>query len=147
MILPHEDYQAIENEVPQGKATAIIRAFEKLEREQKVEVKKDLLMELATTSDIAELRGATKADIAELRGAIKADIAELRGVIKADIANLEARFEKRFGDLEVRFEKRFGELEARFGKLETLMKFLIGAIIVGTGFFSPITAELIKLIK
>lgn len=37
--------------------------------------------DLATMTDLAELRTATKADIAELRTALKTDIAELRAEI------------------------------------------------------------------
>jgi len=96
MISTHEDLSAIEASFGPEKAAPLINALEKLEREQRVEVKKDLLMELAT---------------------------------KADIANLRA------------------DIEDRLVKLETLLKVLIGLVIVAISFFSPLAAELIKLIK
>lgn len=46
--------------------------------------------DLATKSDIAELRSATKTDIAELRSATKSDIAEFRSATKTDIAELRS---------------------------------------------------------
>ena len=46
--------------------------------------------ELATKSDIAELRAATKTDIAELRTELKTEMAELRAEVKTDIAELRS---------------------------------------------------------
>ena len=96
MILTHEDLSAIEQTLGPVQAAPIINALEKLEREQTVEVKKALLMELATKSDIAELRGEVKRVEAEIK---------------------------------------------------VLLKVLIGLVIVAISLFSPIGAELIKLIK
>ena len=45
--------------------------------------------QLATKTDIAELRQATKTDIAELRQATQADIAELREATQANINLLQ----------------------------------------------------------
>ena len=96
MILSHEDLSAIERSPGPEHAAPIIQALEKLDKEQRVEVKRELLMELAT---------------------------------KADIANLRA------------------DIEGRLVKLETLVKALIGLVIVAISLFSPIGAEIIKLIK
>jgi hypothetical protein len=52
-------------------AVPIIHALEKLDREQKIEVKRDLLMELATKADIARLEGEIKRVEIDLKGEIK----------------------------------------------------------------------------
>ena len=78
MILSHEDLSATERSLGPEKAAPIINAFEKIECEQKLELKKDLLLEIATKADIAELRTSTKADIASLR----TEVVEVRGEIK-----------------------------------------------------------------
>ena len=103
MILTHEDLSAIERSLGPEQAGPIIEALEKLDREQRVEVKRDLLMELATKADIADMRTA--------------------------IANLRT------------------DIEGRLVKLETMMKVLIGLVIVAISFFSPVGTELVKFLK
>ena len=78
MILSHDDLAAIENKPGPENAAPIINALEKLEHEQKVEVTRDLLLELATKADIANLR----TEMAGFRSELKGDIIELRGEIK-----------------------------------------------------------------
>ena len=46
---------------------------------------------VATKSDIADLRATTKSDIVELRADLKNDLVELRATTKSDIAELRAR--------------------------------------------------------
>ena len=82
MILSHEDLSAIEQTLGPIQAAPIIQAFEKLEREQRVEVKKDLLLEIATKADIARLEGATKAEFARLEAEVKGEIKRLEMLIK-----------------------------------------------------------------
>ena len=52
--------------------------------------------ELATRSDIAELRAEFKSDITELRAEVKSDIAELRADTRSDMKDLELRMTVRF---------------------------------------------------
>lgn len=136
MILTHEDLSAIEQTLGPIQAAPIIQALEKIEREQKLEVKKDLLMELATKADLAELKGVIKADIMRLEGATKADIMRLEGATKADIARLEGSV-----------KSEIAELRGEVKRLEMLIKILIGLSVVAMGLFSPAGVEIIKLIK
>ena len=46
--------------------------------------------ELATTADVAELRGQLKAEIAAVRADLKAEIAAVRAELKAEIAAVRA---------------------------------------------------------
>ncbi len=68
---------------------------------------------------------ATKTDLSILRGELKEDMAKLRGGVREDIA----------------------KLEGKIGRLEVLIKVLIGLSIVGMGFFSPNMAKIIELLK
>jgi hypothetical protein len=52
------------------------------------------LSNLATKTDLAELRNATKTDLAELRNVTKMDLAELRNVTTTDLAELRAELIK-----------------------------------------------------
>ena len=52
-------------------------------------------IDLATRTDLADLRGELRADIAEFRGEMRTDMADLRGELRADIA--EFRGEMRTG--------------------------------------------------
>ena len=63
--------------------------------------------ELATRSDIAELRAEFKSDITELRAEVKSDITELRAEVKSDIAELRADTRSDMKDLELRMTVRF----------------------------------------
>ena len=71
MVLTHDELDAIAEKIGAEQAAPIIHALEKLDREQKVEVKRDLLMELATKADIARLEGRINVLEGELRGEIK----------------------------------------------------------------------------
>lgn len=78
MILTHEDLSAIERSLGPEKAAPIINALEKIEQEQTAEVKKALLVELATKSDVAAL----KTDIVRLEGKLDKLEAELKVLLK-----------------------------------------------------------------
>ena len=88
-----------------------IDIIQQVQKTMKVDIKKDLYMELATKADINELRGEMKADINELRGEMKADINELRGELKADINELR-------GEMLTGFEKITGEINSRYTELD-----------------------------
>src|SRR5271155_1006986 len=51
---------------------------------------KDDLANLATKTDLADLRGATKMDLADLRAATKMDLADLRAATKLDLAEVKS---------------------------------------------------------
>ena len=82
MIPSHEDYAAIESKLGSDRVAPIIQAFEKIEREQKVDVKKDLLMELATKADVVRLEGKIDRIDAELKGEMRRVEADLKGEMK-----------------------------------------------------------------
>ncbi len=68
--------------VPSDKARAVVDAMER-----------DMLTQLASKSDLENLRVAVKADIENLRVAVKADIENLRVAVKAEIAAVNANID------------------------------------------------------
>lgn len=64
---------------------------------------------------------ATKTDVVELRAAINADVVELRAAIN----NLEERFEQRFEGIDQRFEgvdRRFEQVDKRLDQIHVDMR-------------------------
>lgn len=73
------------------------------------------LDEVLSTALVAQV--ATKTDMAELRAEIKTDVVELRAAIN----NLEERFEQRFEGVDRRFEgvdRRFEQMDKRFEQVD-----------------------------
>jgi len=102
----------------------------------KTEVKKDLLVELATKADIAELKGLISLSEERMEGNHKA----LEEKINGKINSLEERINGRINSLE---EKIKGE----FKSIRLWMKVIVGVAVVGMGLYSPAVVELIKFFK
>jgi len=150
MILTHDDLSAIEASFGPEKAAPIINAFEKLEREQKVEVKRDLLVELATKSDIERLKvdiAVLRGEITELRGELRGEITELRGDLRGEITELRSELCGKIADLRGEVKRVESDLKGEIKRLEMLIKVPIGLVVGAMGLFSPVGVELIKLIK
>jgi flagellar motility protein MotE (MotC chaperone) len=114
--------------------------------------------DLATRSDLGELRSGIRLEIAELRAELKADIAELRAKLKTEIAELRAELRAEIADLRAEIAAVRGEmrqLELRFeAKLEALKAdilnrmfgLILGAVVVNVvaivGAISPSIIEL-----
>ncbi len=73
--------------------------------------------EVATKTDLAELKTELKEDISELRVEFKQDIGEL----KQDISELRAEFKQDIGELRVELKGDIGALETKITALETKM--------------------------
>jgi hypothetical protein len=154
-MLSYEQISEIERSLgPQ--APPVISALQSLDRridEQRLEVKRDLLVELATKADIEEVKGqiravalATKADIEELGGEIKA----VAITSKADIEGLKGEIKRLEGEIKgvsLSTKTDIGELRGDIKRLEVFMKVLIGLAVIGMTFFSPVAAELIRILK
>lgn len=96
--LPVEFYDSLETKFEKPQARVIGHALEKhievlIRQEavaQKEQVKKDLLNELATKADLANVRSELKQDIAEVR----TELANVRSELKQDL--LKTRLETRY---------------------------------------------------
>ena len=152
-------------------------------KELKTDIKKDLLVELATKADVMqlkgdissleqELKGMIKASNEELKGMIKSSNEELKGMIKTDkeelkgmisslenknkadkeelkgmISSLENKNKADKEELKGIINRDKEELKGEIRSIRVWMKLIIGVAIVGMTFFSPMSVELIKLLK
>ena len=91
----------------------------------KNDIKKDLLIELATKADIMQLKG----DINSLEKELKGNMNSLEKELKGMIISLEK------------------ELKGENKSIRVWMKVLVGTVLVGMSFFSPMAVELIRLLK
>ncbi len=111
------------------------RGFTKDQAEGLTEVIRAAVNEnVATKSDLGEVKSELKADIASLRAEVKADIAELRAEfgglraeVKADIANLRTGF----GTLRTEVKTEIANLKTEIANQKVWM---FGAMIVVGGF-------------
>ncbi|MBF0495631.1 MAG: DUF1640 domain-containing protein [Deltaproteobacteria bacterium] len=122
------------------------------------QVKDDLSGELATKSDIAEFREVTKSAISELKveiAGIKGSINTLREMTKRDFETLEGRIDTLNVELRGQITQLDTELKGLIRTSDTelkgeltsirlLMKTLIGLVIFGISFFSPVGVKLVE---
>ena len=123
-MLTYQQAKDIEDALGPQQAGPLLAVLQDLDRkieDQKNAVKADLLLELATKADIANVR----TEIADLRTELKEDIANLRLEIKTDITRLD------------------GELKS----IRLWMKLLVAIGILGMTFFSPTTIKLLEMLK
>ena len=85
--------------------------------------------QLATKSDITDLRTDVKADIADLRTAVKIDIADLRTELKVDIADLRSDLREAELRLETKIEATKADiLKWMFGTIGFQTIVILGAV-------------------
>jgi len=85
--------------------------------------------QLATKSDITDLRTDVKADIADLRTAVKIDIADLRTELKVDIADLRSDLREAELRLEAKIEATKADiLKWMFGTIGFQTIVILGAV-------------------
>ena len=86
--------------------------------------------QLATKSDITDLRTDVKADIADLRTAVKIDIADLRTELKVDIADLRSDLREAELRLEAKIEATKADiLKWMFGTIGFQTIVILGAVL------------------
>ena len=149
--------------------------YKQAETDRKLEIKKDLLVELATKADIEKFYGIIKIDIEKLHGRITSVIEKLNGRITSEIEKLNGKItsenEKLNGRITSENEKINGKIEKLNGRitseieklngiiktnneklsgkidsLQLWMKMLVGVAILAVTCYSPMAQELIKLI-
>ena len=100
---------------------------------------------LATKTDIADLRSGLKTDIADLRGELKTEIADLRGELKTDIADLRSELKTDIAGLTTDLHRVEALIGTSVAEAKTdILKWVIGAI----GFQTiVILGAIISLIK
>ena len=70
--------------------------------------------DLATSTDLTNLRIELRGEIAELRGDLRSEMAELRGELKGDMAKLQVELKGDMADLNVGLRTEMAELRGEF---------------------------------
>jgi len=141
-MLTYQQAKDIEDALGPQQAGPLLAVLQDLDRkieDQKNAVKADLLLELATKADIANLR----TEIAEVRTELKGDIANLRTELKGDIAELRTEIAFLNGKIDTEVARLAGELKS----IRLWMKLLVAIGILGMTFFSPTTIKLLEMLK
>jgi len=156
-MLTYQQAKDIEDALGPQQAGPLLAVLQDLDRkieDQKNAVKADLLLELATKADIAnlrteiaEVRTELKGDIADLRTELKGDIADLRTELKGDIANLRQEFTASFAFLNGKIDTEIAKIYGEFKSIRLWMKLLVAIGILGMTFFSPTTIKLLEMLK
>ena len=105
--------------VPSDKARAVVDAMER-----------DMLTQLASKSDLENLRVAAKTDVENLRLAVKADVENLRLAVKADIENLRLAVKSDIDAMGVRVDALRRELRLEQEVLRSSMTIRLGSMLV-----------------
>ncbi|KPA16722.1 hypothetical protein MHK_003067 [Candidatus Magnetomorum sp. HK-1] len=143
--------------------------FKENHKNLKTEIKKDLLVELATKADISNLHGEVKEEISNLRGEVKEEISNLRGEVKEEISILRGEVKEEIsnlrgelkedisnlrGELKEDISNLRGEMYAGFEKLsgeikniQIWMKVVVFFAVAIVAMFSPNFLAILKYFK
>jgi len=178
-MLTYQQAKDIEDALGPQQAGPLLAVLQDLDRkieDQKNAVKADLLLELATKADIANvrteiadlrtelkedmanlraelkedmanLRAELKEDMVNLRAELKEDMANLRAELKGDNANLRQEFTASFAFLNGKIDTEVARLAGEFKSIRLWMKLLVAIGILGMTFFSPTTIKLLEMLK
>jgi capsule polysaccharide export protein KpsE/RkpR len=73
---------------------------------------------------------ATKSDLAELRSDIKTEMAELRSDLKTDMANLKSELKTDMADLRSELKTEMSDLKSEIAEMKTDLVYRLGGIVV-----------------
>ena len=105
--------------VPADKARAVVDAMER-----------DMLTQLASKSDLENLRVAGKSDVENLRLVVKADIENLRLAVKADVENLRLAVKADIDAMGLRVDALGREFRLEQEVLRSSMTIRLGSMLV-----------------
>ncbi|AEB09492.1 hypothetical protein [Desulfobacca acetoxidans] len=141
-MLTYQQAKDIEDALGPQQAGPILVVLQDLDQKiekQRTSVKADLLMELATKADVANLRAEVKEDIANLR----TEIANLR----TETANLRTEVKDDLGNLRTEIKTDITRLDGELKSIRLWMKLLVAIGILGISFFSPAAMKLLEMLK
>ena len=121
--------------------------YKNRENDLKVEIKKDLLVEIATKADIKELNGKIDSIYLKLNGKIDSNFNMLNGKIDSNFNMLNGKIDSNYLKLNGRIDTLESKFIGEFKSVKLWMKMLIGVALIGITFFSPTTQSLIKMLK
>lgn len=101
--------------------------FPREQAEAQVQLVIDSFQEnIATKSNLTDVKSELKAEIGEVRSELKTEIAELRSELKTEIAELRSELKAEIAEL----KSEFAEVGAKIADMKTDLVFRLGSIIV-----------------
>jgi predicted nucleic acid-binding Zn-ribbon protein len=173
MSIPIDLYEKLERKFGREEAFEIAKMiedfFKLMERradeialQKKVELRSELVNELATKAELNAVKTELKADIENLRAELKGEIenlrtelkgirAEFRGEIenlRTELKGIRAEFRSEIENVRLEFRGEIAkvrtELQSQIDKLNMKLNFLIILVIIVLTLMNPVVAELIK---
>lgn len=166
MSIPIDLYEKLERKFGREEAFEIAKMIEDffkfMERradeialQKKVELRSELVNELATKAELNAVKTELKADIERLRTELKGEIENVRAEFRGEIENLRtelkgirAEFRSEIENVRLEFRGEIAkvrtELQNQIDKLNMKLNFLIILVIIVLTLMNPVVAELIK---
>ncbi len=166
MSIPIDLYEKLERKFGREEAFEIAKMIEDffkfMERradeialQKKVELRSELVNELATKAELNAVKTELKADIERLRTELKGEIENVRAEFRGEIENLRtelkgirAEFRSELENVRLEFRGEIAkvrtELQNQIDKLNMKLNFLIILVIIVLTLMNPVVAELIK---
>ena len=166
MSIPIDLYEKLERKFGREEAFEIAKMIEDffkfMERradeialQKKVELRSELVNELATKAELNAVKTELKADIERLRTELKGEIENVRAEFRGEIENLRtelkgirAEFRSELENVRLEFKGEIAkvrtELQSQIDKLNMKLNFLIILVIIVLTLMNPVVAELIK---
>jgi predicted nucleic acid-binding Zn-ribbon protein len=166
MSIPIDLYEKLERKFGREEAFEIAKMIEDffkfMERradeialQKKVELRSELVNELATKAELNAVKTELKADIERLRTELKGEIENVRAEFRGEIENLRtelkgirAEFRSEIENVRLEFRGEIAkvrtELQSQIDKLNMKLNFLIILVIIVLTLMNPVVAELIK---
>jgi predicted nucleic acid-binding Zn-ribbon protein len=166
MSIPIDLYEKLERKFGREEAFEIAKMIEDffkfMERradeiafQKKVELRSELVNELATKAELNAVKTELKADIERLRTELKGEIENVRAEFRGEIENLRtelkgirAEFRSELENVRLEFRGEIAkvrtELQSQIDKLNMKLNFLIILVIIVLTLMNPVVAELIK---
>jgi DNA anti-recombination protein RmuC len=155
MSIPIDLYEKLERKFGREEAFEIAKMiedfFKLMERradeialQKKVELRSELVNELATKAELNAVKTELKADIERVRAELKGEIENLRTELKGIRAEFRSELENVRLEFRGEIAKVRTELQNQIDKLNMKLNFLIILVIIVLTLMNPVVAELIK---
>ena len=155
MSIPIDLYEKLERKFGREEAFEIAKMIEDffkfMERradeialQKKVELRSELVNELATKAELNAVKTELKADIERVRAELKGEIENLRTELKGIRAEFRSEIENVRLEFRGEIAKVRTELQNQIDKLNMKLNFLIILVIIVLTLMNPVVAELIK---
>ncbi len=155
MSIPINLYDMLERKFGREEAVEIVRTIEEffkvMERkadelalQKKLELRDELVKELATKEDVMITKTDLRGEIGKVRDEVERVRVELMGEIVKVRTELEAKIENVRAELDAKIDKVRNELKSDIDKISLKLNLLIVLVIIVLTIMNPVVAEIIK---